>query len=187
MKNKSILVGITGSIAAYKAAELVSQLKQLQANIYVIMTKNAMEFVGPATFRSLTGSPVFYEMFPKEELFVKNYNNIDSNMHIKLAEWPDVLVIAPATANIIGKIANGIADDLLSTVILSTKKPLIIAPAMNEKMYLNVAVQENLKILKKRGIHIIEPETGFLACGYEGKGRLASVLKIIDEIRKVIK
>lgn len=177
MKGKHIVIGVTGSVAAYKAAELTSQLKQKGADIYVVMTRNAQEFIGPVTFRSLTGNPVFCDMFSKE----------DPLSHINLSERLDILVIAPATANIIGKISHGIADDLLSTLVLATHKPIIIAPAMNEKIYLNKVVQDNLKILKGRGYHIIEPETGFLACGYTGKGRLADVEKIIKKIREVLK
>lgn len=177
MKGKHIVIGVTGSVAAYKAAELTSQLKQSDTDIYVVMTRNSLEFIGPVTFRSLTGNPVFCDMFSKE----------DPHSHIRLAEWMDILVIAPATANIIGKISHGIADDLLTTLVLATHKPIIIAPAMNEKIYLNKAVQDNIKILKGRGHHIIGPETGFLACGYTGKGRLAEVEMIIKEIRKVLK
>lgn len=177
MKGKHIVIGVTGSVAAYKAAELASQLKQSGADIHVVMTRNALEFIGPVTFRSLTGNPVFCDMFSK----------VDPLSHISLAEWLDVLVIAPATANIIGKIANGIADDLLTILVLATHKPILIAPAMNEKIYLNKVVQENIDLLKKRGYHIIEPETGFLACGYTGKGRLADVDKIIGVIKRLLK
>lgn len=173
MKGKHIVIAVTGSVAAYKAAELASRLKQKGADIYTVMTRNALEFIGPATFRSLTGNHVFCDMFSKE----------DPHSHITLSEWLDVLVIAPATADIIGKIAHGIADDLLTTLVLAVRKPILLAPAMNERIYLNKAVQENLKILKDRGCHIIEPETGFLACGYIGKGRLADPDKIIDKIR----
>lgn len=180
MKGKHIVVGVTGSIAAYKAAELISQLKQKGLDIYVVMTKNAMEFIGPNTFRALTGNPVFSEMFPRETPFT-------ITLHIGLSDWLDILIIAPATANIIGKIAHGIADDLLTTLVLSTKKPILIAPAMNEKMYQNKVVQDNIKILKGCGYHIIEPETGFLACGYTGKGRLAGIEKIISNIQELIK
>jgi phosphopantothenoylcysteine decarboxylase/phosphopantothenate--cysteine ligase len=179
MKNKKIVIGVTGSIAAYKAAELTSQLKQKGYDIYVIMTKNAMEFIGPVTFRSLSGNMVFTEMFPKE-------NSFSPVLHINLSDWMDVLVIVPATANIIGKLAHGVADDLLSTTALSVLKPIIIAPAMNEKMYMNKAVQENLKILRERGYKIIEPEEGFLACGYTGKGRLAKIETIIKKIESKI-
>lgn len=180
VRGKHIVIGVTGSIAGYKAADLASQLKQKGADIYAVMTKNAMEFIGPATFRALTGNPVLHELFPEE-------NPFKATIHIGLSEWLDVLAIVPASANIIGKIANGIADDLLSTLVLSTNKPILIAPAMNEKMYLNKAVQDNIKTLKKRGYHIIEPETGFLACGYTGKGRLAGTDKIINEIKGLLR
>lgn len=179
MKDKHIVVGVTGSVAAYKAAELVSMLKQDGAEIYVVMTKNATELVGEATFRALSGNPVLTNMFTKDEVMP----------HIRLTEWMDIMVISPATANIIGKIACGIADDLLSTVVMSapsSEAPVIIAPAMNERMYLNKAVQQNIDILKKRGYHLIEPEEGMLACGYIGKGRLAGVDKIIEEISKYL-
>lgn len=175
MKNRHIVVGVTGSVAAYKAAELVSRLKQSEAQIYVVMTRNAAELVGPATFKALTGNPVLCDTFPKDG---------EALPHIRLAEWADVLVVAPATANIIGKVAGGIADDLLSTLVIATQAPIIVAPAMNEKMYQNKIVQYNMDILKKNGFHIIEPEEGFLACGYTGKGRLASIDRIIAEINK---
>lgn len=180
VQGKHIVVGVTGSIAAYKAADLVSKLKQKGAEMYVVMTENSMEFIGPATFRSLTGNIVLTEMFPKE-------NSFNPTLHIGISSWADVLVIVPATANIIGKLAHGIADDLLTTVALSTLKPILIAPAMNEKMYLNPVVQDNIKILKQRGYYIIEPDTGFLACGYEGKGRLAGIDKILSKIEEEIK
>ena len=176
MKSKHIVVGVTGSVAAYKAAELVSRLKQGGAEIYVVMTKNATELIGPATFKALSGNPVLMEIFSKDEALP----------HIRLAEWMDVLVISPATANIIGKIASGIADGLLSTLVIATQTPIVIAPAMNERMYLSKIVQENLDILKRRGYRIIEPEEGFLACGYTGKGRLADIDKIIAEIKKAL-
>lgn len=180
MKGKHIVIGVTGSVAAYKSAELVSQLKQKGLDIYVVMTKNAMEFISPVTFRALTGNPVFYEIFPKENPFT-------ATIHIGLSQWLDILLIVPATANIIGKLAHGIADDLLTTLVLSTKKPILIAPAMNEKMYLNKVVQNNIKILKGCGYHIIGPDTGFLACGYTGKGRLAGIEKIISKIQGLVK
>lgn len=178
MKDKHIVIGVTGSVAAYKAAELVSKLKQSGAEIYVVMTKNATELVGPATFGTLSGNPVLYEMFPKGR---------DLLPHIRLADWMDILIIAPATANIIGKIACGIADDLLSTLVIAATKPVLIAPAMNEKMYRNKIVGKNIDKLKKYGYNIIEPEEGFLACGYTGKGRLANNNKIISKIKKLLK
>lgn len=175
VRDKHIVLGVTGSIAAYKAADLVSKLKQAGFDVYVIMTENAKKLVGPATFRAISGNPVLSDMFPKDE---------EALPHIRLAEWMNLFIIVPATANIIGKIAHGIADDLLSTTVIATRKPVLIAPAMNEKMYLSKIVQENLNILRKRGYDIIEPEKGFLACGYKGKGRLADINKIITKIKK---
>ena len=171
----NIIVGVTGSIAAYKAALLVSKLKQDGNDIKVIMTNSATRLIGSATFKALSGNPVQIEMFSSEG---------DSVPHIKLSDWMDVLVICPATANIIGKIACGIADDLVSAVVMASNIPVIIAPAMNEKMYNNKIVQKNIETLKKHGYTIVEPETGFLACGYTGKGRLADIAKIIQKIKK---
>ncbi len=168
-----ILIGVTGSIAAYKAAEVVSALKKSGAEVTVVMTEHATELVGPATFRGLSGNEVrvgLFERWPGKPI------------HIDLATGHDVVAIIPATANIIGKIACGICDDLLSTVVLSTRSPVLVAPAMNEAMYGNVAVQENIATLKERGISFIEPETGWLACGVEGIGRLASLDTILAAI-----
>jgi phosphopantothenoylcysteine decarboxylase/phosphopantothenate--cysteine ligase len=168
-----VLIGVTGSIAAYKAAEVVSALKKSGAEVTVVMTEHATELVGPATFRGLSGNEVrcgLFERWPGKPI------------HIDLATGHDVVAIIPATANIIGKIACGICDDLLSTVVLSTRSPVILAPAMNEAMYGNVAVQGNIATLKERGISFIEPETGWLACGTEGVGRLASLDKILSAI-----
>lgn len=170
-----VLIGVTGSIAAYKAAEVVSALKKSGAEITVVMTEHATELVGPATFRALSGNEVrvgLFERWPGKPI------------HIDLATGHDVVAIVPATANIIGKIACGICDDLLSTVALSTRSPIVIAPAMNEAMYGNVAVQQNIATLKARGIRFVEPETGWLACGTEGVGRLASLDTILTAIRE---
>jgi len=172
-----IVIGITGSVAAYKAADLVSKLKQKDADLFVVMTKSATELIGPPTLKALSGNPVLTELFPKEEVGFS-----PGVTHIKLASWMEMLVICPATANIIGKIAHGIADDLLSTLVLAATVPVIIAPAMNEKMYQNKVVQDNIKILQERGYHFVDPETGFLACGYTGRGRLAGLDKIIKKI-----
>jgi len=170
-----VLIGVTGSIAAYKAAEVVSALKKSGAEITVVMTEHATELVGPATFRALSGNEVRVELFERWP---------GKPIHIDLATGHDVVAIIPATANIIGKIACGICDDLLSTVALSTRSPILIAPAMNEAMYGNVAVQENIATLKERGITFIEPETGWLACGTEGVGRLASLDTILAAINE---
>jgi phosphopantothenoylcysteine decarboxylase/phosphopantothenate--cysteine ligase len=168
-----VLIGVTGSIAAYKAAEVVSALKKSGAEITVVMTEHATELIGPATFRALSGNEVrvgLFERWPGKPI------------HIDLATGHDVVAIIPATANIIGKIACGICDDLLSTVALSTRSPILIAPAMNEAMYGNAVVRENIATLKERGITFIEPETGWLACGTEGIGRLASLDTILAAI-----
>jgi phosphopantothenoylcysteine decarboxylase/phosphopantothenate--cysteine ligase len=168
-----VLIGVTGSIAAYKAAEVVSALKKSGAEITVVMTEHATELVGPATFRALSGNEVrvaLFERWPGKPI------------HIDLATGHDVVAVIPATANIIGKMACGICDDLLSTVLLSTRSPILIAPAMNEAMYGNASVQENIATLKDRGITFIEPETGWLACGTEGVGRLASLDTILAAI-----
>jgi phosphopantothenoylcysteine decarboxylase/phosphopantothenate--cysteine ligase len=161
-----ILIGVTGSIAAYKAAELVSELKKSGSEISVVLTEHATHLIGPATFRGLTGGEVRVDLFERWP---------GRPIHIDLATDHDVVAIVPATANIIGKIAVGICDDLLSTVVLSTKAPVVIAPAMNEAMYLNPAVRENIDTLKSRGYRFVEPDTGWLACGTEGVGRLASL------------
>ena len=145
LKDKNIVLGITGGIACYKVASLVGLLKKAGANVDVIMTKNATEFVGPLTFQTLSQNPVVIDMFePIKTADVR---------HISLAEKADAIIIAPATANIIGKVANGIADDMLSTVIMASTKPVIFAPAMNNNMYLNPIVQENISKLKKFGYH----------------------------------
>ncbi len=173
-----VLIGVTGSIAAYKAAEVVSLLVKAGAEVSVVMTQHASHLIGEATFRGLTGNEVRVDLFE---------SGTKRPIHIEIATQHDVIAIVPATANVIGKIANGICDDLLTTVVLSSKVPLIVAPAMNEAMYLSTAVQENLAKLRQRGCHIVEPETGWLACGQEGKGRLASSEKIVEIIKEVVR
>ncbi len=168
-----VLIGVTGSIAAYKAAELVSELKKSGSEISVVMTEHATHLIGAATFRGLSGGEVRVDLFERWP---------GRPIHIDLATDHDVVAIVPATANIIGKIAGGICDDLLSTVVLSTKAPVIIAPAMNEAMYLNPAVKENIDKLKRRGYRFVEPDTGWLACGTEGVGRLASLDALVAAI-----
>ena len=154
-----------GGIACYKAVELVRLLVKADYRVQVIMSRGAMEFVTPLTFQTLSGNPVASETF--------NLTQESEIGHINLADSADLFVIAPATANVIGKIANGIADDLLTTVLMATQAPVLIAPAMNIHMYDNPILQENLRKLRRVGYHIMEPADGFLACGYEGKGRLA--------------
>jgi phosphopantothenoylcysteine decarboxylase / phosphopantothenate---cysteine ligase len=178
LADKKIVLGVTGGIAAYKAAELIRELVRAGARVYVIMTRSAREFVTPLTFQTLSGNPVSTELFSLIE---------ESEIgHISLADRADILVIAPATANIIGKIAGGIADDMLSTVVLATKAPVLLAPAMNVHMWENPTCRENIQKLRARGYRFIDPEAGELACGYEGKGRLAEVSAITEEIRSLL-
>ena len=177
--NVNIVVGITGGIAAYKACGIVSFLKKEGANVDVIMTKNACEFITPLTLETLSGNKVVTDMF-------ESVDYIDVK-HISLARKADLFLIVPATANIIGKVANGIADDMLSTTIMATKAPVIFAPAMNNGMYENKVVQNNLEKLKKYGYKIIEPVTGHLACGYEAKGKLQKNEDIIDYVKVLVK
>ena len=175
---KNIVIGITGGIAAYKAASLVNFYKKEGYNVDVIMTKNACEFITPLTLETLSGNKVVTDMFDRPD-----YKDVK---HISLASKADLFIIAPATANIIGKVANGIADDMLSTTIMATKAPVVFAPAMNNVMYENKIVQKNISTLKDYGYKFIEPDTGHLACGYEAKGRLASIEKITEYIKKEI-
>ena len=173
---KNIVVGVSGGIAAYKAVELVSRLKKAGATVYVIMTKAATEFVTPLTFRELSGNPVAVDLWSE----VKHWNV----EHIALASTADLFVVAPATANIIGKVANGIADDMLSTTIMATQAPVIMAPAMNTNMYNNPLVQQNIAKLTALGYSFIEPASGMLACGVEGQGRLPEPACIVDFMKK---
>lgn len=176
LKGKHIVLGVTGGIAAYKAVDVVSRLKKLGAEITVIMSKNASEFVTPLTFRSLSLNYVVVDMFEEPKTW-----NVE---HISIAQRADLFLMAPATANIIGKIASGIADDMVSTVVMATKAPVWIAPAMNTGMYTNPIVQRNIETLRDLGYHFIEPDSGRLACGDLGIGKLASPERIVDTIVK---
>lgn len=173
-KNKTVVLGVTGGIAAYKGLDIVSRLRKRNINVQVIMTKAAAKFVTPLSFQSLSQNYVVSDMFDEPKSF-----NIE---HISLAQRADLFVIAPATANIIGKLANGIADDMLSTTVMATKVPVLIAPAMNTNMYNNPIVQRNIELLKSYGYHFIDTAEGRLACGDVGLGKLADVEKIIDMI-----
>ena len=178
LKNKKIILGVTGGIAAYKAAELVRELVRSGAEVFVVMTRSAQAFITPLTFQTLSGNKVATELFSLIE---------ESEIgHISLADRADLLVIAPATANAIGKIAGGIADDLLTTIVMAAKAPVLLAPAMNVHMWENPFCQENIRKLRGRGYHFIDPEAGELACGYEGKGRLAEIPAIVEEIRSIL-
>jgi phosphopantothenoylcysteine decarboxylase / phosphopantothenate---cysteine ligase len=177
LRDKQIIVGVTGGIAAYKVAELVRTLAKKGANTHVVMTKNAMEFVTPLTFQTLSGNPVTHEMF---ELLASSKIG-----HIALSDLADQLVIAPATANIIGKVAGGIADDFLSTVVMATRVPVLFVPAMNTKMWESKIVQGNIEKLRDSGYEFIEPDAGDLACGWEGKGRLPPLEEIIEKMEDI--
>ncbi|MGV7221864.1 MAG: bifunctional phosphopantothenoylcysteine decarboxylase/phosphopantothenate--cysteine ligase CoaBC [Nitrospinales bacterium] len=178
LKKIKIVLGISGGIAVYKAAELVRLLVKDGASVYVVMTKNAKEFVTPLTFQTLSGNPVYHEIFDAE--------TASSMKHIEACESADLLVVAPATANTIGKLANGLADDPLSTLFVAYTGPVMVAPAMNDKMWANPAVQENVKKLQDRDVTIIDPEDGQLACGVVGPGRLAEPENILKKIKERI-
>lgn len=172
LTNKTVVVGVTGGIAAYKAAEVVSRLKKLGANVYCIMTKGAQEFLTPLTLRTLSGNPVIKDMFQEPVKW-----NVE---HVALADQADFFLIVPATANVIGKIANGIADDFLTTTVMATKARVILAPAMNVNMYSNPIVQDNIQKLKELGYFFVGPNEGNLACGYSGKGKMSEPEEIIS-------
>jgi phosphopantothenoylcysteine decarboxylase/phosphopantothenate--cysteine ligase len=178
LQGKEVVLGVTGSIAAYKAAEVASRLVQRGAGVTVVMTRAATQFVGPLTFQALTRRRVLIEALDPETVL--------DPVHVTLAEKAGVVVVAPATANFLGKAAHGIADDLLTSLILAVECPILVAPAMNDRMWKNAAVQENLGILRKRGFRFVEPETGFLACGTYAKGRLADPERIVAGIGKIL-
>ena len=178
LNNINIVIGITGGIAAYKACGVISYLKSEGANVDVIMTKNACEFISPLTIETLAKSKVITDMFKRPD-----YIEVE---HISLATKADLFLIIPATANIIGKVACGIADDMLSTTIMATKVPVIFVPAMNTNMYENKIVQANIKKLESYGYKFIEPDVGKLACGVIDKGKMPKTKKIIDYVKEVI-
>ena len=178
LKGKTVLLGVTGGIAAYKIANLASALVKLHADVNVIMTQNATNFINPITFESLTGNKCIVDTFDRNFKFKVE--------HIALAELADVFMVAPASANVIGKIANGIADDMLTTTFMACKKKKILAPAMNTNMYENPIVQDNIKKLKGYGMEIIEPATGYLACGTTGSGKLPDEKILLEYILREI-
>ncbi len=175
---KTIILGVCGSIAAYKAADLTSQLAQRGHELFVVLTENAAQFVGPMTFQTLSKNPVTCGVFDECDSWRPT--------HIDLADRADLLLIAPATANTIAKLAHGIADDALTSLALATRAPLLIAPAMNGKMWLHAATQQNVATLKSRGAEFIGPEEGMLACGYEGLGRLWNVSEIAAKADEIL-
>ena len=178
LKGKKIVLGVTGGIAVYKAVDLVSKLRKEGAEVRVVMTESAAKFVTPFTFKEISGNVVAVSMWAEAHEF-----NVE---HIALADWADLMIIAPATANILAKAANGIADDLLSTVILASKTPIILCPAMNCQMFDNPITQNNLKKLADYGFIIMQPATGYLACGTSGIGRLPEPAEIISFTKNFI-
>ncbi|SMB93363.1 Phosphopantothenate-cysteine ligase [Desulfonispora thiosulfatigenes DSM 11270] len=172
LKDKNIVIGITGGIAAYKSCEIISLMKKSGANIHCVMTKEAMQFITPLTLRTLSGNEVITDLFSES----KNWNV----EHISLAKMADVFLVAPATANIIGKIANGICDDFLTTTIMATKAKVVFAPAMNVNMYENPILKDNISKLKHLGYEFIDPIVGNLACGDSGKGKMADPKDIVN-------
>ncbi len=178
MKGKTVVVGVTGSIAAYKSAQLVSDLVKEGCNVHVVMTKNALNFINPVTFETLTGNKCLTDTFDRNFQFHVT--------HVSLSQSADVFIIAPASADIIGKLANGIADDMLSTMVLAATCRTLIAPAMNKYMYANSIVQENLEKLRQHGFGIIEPAVGRLACSDTGAGKLPDVDVLLAHVRHEI-
>lgn len=175
LRGKKILLGVTGGIAAYKAADVVSRLRKQGAIVYVAMTKGATEFIAPLTLRTLSANPVYVDMFEEPKVW-----NVE---HIALAEAVDAVLVAPATANLLAKMTVGLADDFLSTVLLATQAPIFVAPAMNHNMYHHPATQKNLKRLQKRSVRILGPATGFQACGTDGDGRMSEPQDLVEALQ----
>jgi len=175
LKEQNILLGVTGGIAAYKSASICRLLVKEGARVRIAMTKNATEFVGPLTFETLSGHPVGLDMFAP--------HRSDKIIHIHWAEWANLFVIAPATANIIGKAASGIADDLVSSLLISVQSPIVFVPAMHHQMWENPVVQRNLKFLREMGYHVMPPETGELASGGTGAGRMPEPEQILEFLK----
>ncbi len=178
MRNRELLLGVTGGIAAYKAADLCSKLVQAGAAVTVVMTESARQFIGPATFEALTGRPVYSELFRPIEHF--------RGEHIGLAQRAELMVVAPATANFLAEVAGGFARDLLSTLTLTATCPLLLAPAMNCEMWAKPSVQRNVTQLRADGVFFVEPGTGWLSCGQVGAGRMAEPSEIIEAIARLL-
>lgn len=174
LKGKTVVLGVSGSIAAYKAANLASLLKKQHADVHVIMTENALQFITPVTFETLTGNKCLTDTFDRNFQF-----HVE---HVELAKRADLLVVAPASANVMARLANGMADDMLTTTALACRCPKLIAPAMNTRMYENPVTQDNMELLKKYGWQVIEPEVGHLACGDTGKGKFPEERLIVEHI-----
>jgi phosphopantothenoylcysteine decarboxylase / phosphopantothenate---cysteine ligase len=178
IKGKTVLVGVCGGIAAYKVCELVRLLVQEEAHVHVMMTASGQKFVTPLTFQALTGHSCHTDLF--------NMTEEQEIGHIALADQADLVVIAPATAHMMAKLANGLSDDLVSTVVLATRAPVLLAPSMNVNMWEHRATQKNLKQLKELSYRVLEPDAGYLACGWEGKGRLPDPEKIMEELKECL-
>ena len=178
LAGKRILLGVTGSIAAYQAADLIGLLRNELADVHVVLTRAAAEFITPLTLETISGRPVSMEMF--------NGHPHASIEHTALSALADLILVAPATANFLGKVAGGIADDLLTTVVMAASCPVVIAPAMNERMWRNPLVQRNVRRLRATGYLFVDPEYGAMACGGEGWGRLARLESIVARAREVL-
>lgn len=178
-KGREIVLGVTGSIAAYKACDVVRQLRGLGHGVSVILTHEAAQFITPLSLQALSGRRVHMDMF--------DLHDGPEIIHTSLADHADLILIAPATANVIAKLAHGLADDLLTCIVLATKAPIVLAPAMNVKMYQHSATQENLATLKRRRYHLLEPVVGPLACGYEGIGHLPEVETIVKVVQRLLR
>jgi len=179
MKSKTIILGITGSIAAYKAADIASQLVKKSCDVHAILTSDGARFITPLTLKTLTRNPVITNLYDEE------LGNRPT--HIELADSAHLILIAPATANILAKMAHGIADDAITAILLATRAPILVAPAMNGKMWSHPATEANVQVLKKRGVKFIGPQKGMLACGYEGLGRLWETDEIVAEALRMVK
>lgn len=178
LSGREIVAAVTGSIAAYKAAEVVSRLVQKGAGVTVVMTRAAAEFVGPLTFQAITRRRVWVDPF--------DLDSVVDPTHVSLADRAEIVVVAPATANFLAKAAGGLADDMPTSLLLAVTCPVLVAPAMNDRMWKHPAVQENVERLRRRGVRFIEPETGFLACGTVAQGRLAEPARIVAEVEKLL-
>lgn len=178
LSGKTVLLGVTGSIAAYKIASLASALRKLDADVHVLMTRNATNFITPITFETLTGNKCLVDTFDRNFQFQVE--------HVSIAQKADIVMLAPATANVIGKLAHGIADDMLTTTLMACKCPIYVSPAMNTNMYENPILQDNLTVLQKYGYHIIDPANGYLACGDTGAGKMPEPEVLLDYILKEI-
>jgi phosphopantothenoylcysteine decarboxylase/phosphopantothenate--cysteine ligase len=181
LAGKTILLGVTGSVAAFKAVDLASKLVQDEANVVVLMTAAAVKFVTPLSFEAITRGPVV------ASLWEPGYSDIVESRHVSLAEKANLLLIAPATANVIAKLANGFADDILTCTALATRAPILLAPAMNDNMYAHPATQRNISALRERGCRFVGPQEGRLASGKVGLGRLADIPAIMDAVYEAVK